>query len=112
MSTITVTLEGNDYTIRPLTLGQIEELRIAILEPPGNDVRETVRHDHARIYGILAAALRADYPEMTIDAIRYCRASFAEVRTAMDRILIHSGLAIAGAESIAASGEAKTATAS
>jgi hypothetical protein len=90
---VTITLEGKEYTIRPLTLGQVEDLRIAVLEPnvPA-DARENVRATYRRHYGILLAALKADYPETTAASVRGLRLHPGELDDAIVKILNLSGL--------------------
>jgi hypothetical protein len=93
---ITITLAGQPYTVQPLTLGQIEELSIAVVTPTHDDPQENVRRNFARTVGILRAALAQDYPALTPEALRALRITRLELNTATDAILTHSGLVTSG----------------
>jgi hypothetical protein len=95
-SPISVTLAGQSYTVPPLTLGQIEDLSVAVVTPTHDDPQENVRRSFARAIGIIRAALAKDYPELTAEALRALHITRLELNTATDAILSHSGLVPSG----------------
>jgi hypothetical protein len=93
---ITITLAGQPYTVPQLTLGQIEDLSVAVVTPTHDDPQENVRRNFGRAIGIIRAALAKDYPELTAEAIRLLHITRLELNTATDAILTHSGLVTSG----------------
>lgn len=92
MQPITIVLEGKDYSVRPLTLGQVEDLRIALVEPLPDNEQERVRWEYRRNLGTIAAALSSDHPDVTLAALKNMRATRDEVQAAVDKIIELSGL--------------------
>lgn len=93
MTDTTITLEGNPYTIKPLTVGQLEDLTAAILMPDTGDPQADARRGFQRMTGSIAAALAIDHPEITVDAIRAMRVTRHELVTAHAQVLEHSAIA-------------------
>lgn len=106
---ITVTLAGTDFPITvPLTLGQLEDLEIAVVVPAADDPQEEMRRSQARGTGILLAALAGDNPDLTVEKLKAMRITRKERSEAIATILDVSGLA---PKKDAAAGEAQAATA-
>lgn len=91
--TLTITLAGKDYTIRPLTIGQLEALHVGMVEAvPADAVGETRRFWRQKI-DMIAAALSVDHPEMTAEEIGKLRLGKVKAVTkAADDILRFAGL--------------------
>lgn len=97
--TITVTLAGQVYTIRRLTLRQLRDLGIGAIKakaPLPADEVEAECEAFDRFTATVAAGLARDYPEMTVEAIYGLEATLAEVVAASRAILDHAGLVPAG----------------
>jgi hypothetical protein len=92
MQPVTITLEGKDYAVRPLTLGQVEDLRIALVEALPDNEQEQVRWEYRRNLGVIAAALSTDHPDVTVGTLKNMRATRDEVSAAVDKIIELSGL--------------------
>jgi hypothetical protein len=88
---ITITLEDKTYTIRQLTIGQDMDLQIGLMLPQNPDPQENVRCGFERNIAIIVAALSADYPEITRNAILQMRVTPEERVAAVDRILDFAG---------------------
>ena len=91
-----VTLEGKEFKVQQLTLGQIEDLSIAVVLADSPDDQESVKRTFRRTLETLAAALSADYPEMTVDKLRQMRISRDELRAANRTVLEFAGLVPSG----------------
>jgi soluble P-type ATPase len=90
---LTVTLAGKAYAATvPLTLGQLEDLNVAVMLPSADNPQEEVRQNFKRNIGIILAALAPEHPELTDLAIRNMRSPNAEFTKAVSDILDASGL--------------------
>jgi len=90
---ITITLGGQPYTIQPLTVGQLEDITVAILAPDTDDTQKNARLGFERMIEALAAALKEDHPSVTVEAIRKMRITRHELMTAHAQVLEHSEIA-------------------
>lgn len=97
MADITITLAGKDYTVGELRLRALRDIHTAaLIENMPEDPQEDVRRFYDRTAGVIAAALRCDHPEMTLDAVLDLAVTRDELIAANNRILQHAGLVPAG----------------
>lgn len=99
MSETMVTLAGRDFTIRPLTLGQLRVVLDVVAGLEGKAGGELVEAA-ARI---IQAGLSREEPTVTLEAVLAMEASLDEVNTVVAAILQTAGLKAGGLPS---SGEA------
>ena len=93
MDETVITLEGKPYPLAtPLTLGQIIDLKIAVVRPTAPDPQDEMRRSYQRSLDILTTALSAAYPEITEASLRGMTVSDAELTAAVSTILDISGL--------------------
>jgi hypothetical protein len=90
---VTVTLAGEVFTISPLTLGQIIDLKIAVNRPTALDVQEEVRRAYLRSLDIVTAALKIGHPDVNPAWLMNSTTSLGELNSAVTTILDISGLA-------------------
>lgn len=87
----TITLGGEEFEILvPLTIGQLEDLRVAVVFTPPEDPVENVRYSAKRERAILLAAM----PDMTEEKLLATRAFPREMNAAVSAILVGSGLIV------------------
>ena len=86
--TETIRLGGRDFTLRPLTLGQLRHLLDALDEMAGASGGGLI--DAAA--KLVAAGLAAAHPELTTDAVLDLSASLDELNIAVAAILNRAGL--------------------
>jgi hypothetical protein len=88
---LTIELAGQDYVIRPLTVGQLEALHIVQLQDaPKDEVVKDFWHGHV---ATIAAALSADHPEMTEEAVKKLRlGTLQKVLKTVQEIRLFAGL--------------------
>lgn len=86
----TITLAGQEYTIAQLTLGQIEDLQVAVAAQSTGDPQKDVRVGMKRGRDIIAAAI-GNYG-VTADSLKAMAISLAEFNAAVSTILEFSGL--------------------
>lgn len=91
----TITLEEKEYYITtPLTLGDLADLRVAIMDVPNPDedpkiaAKRVARHP----YEVISAGLISDYPDMTPEKIFTMRATIPEAEFAFDEICALAGV--------------------
>jgi len=104
-----IKLAGRDFTLRPLTLGQLRVVLPAFARAAGLAREEAI--DAA--IDILAAALSRDTPEMTRAALLATEMLPAELIAAVDAIAKLSGLVPQGdapGEASASAGQSSTAS--
>ncbi|HZP88656.1 MAG TPA: hypothetical protein VFB54_17740 [Burkholderiales bacterium] len=90
---ITIKLAGKDYTIGALTVGQLEELHVGVLEAPDADPQAGARKFWKRNLDLIAIALSADHPDVTRDVIGKMRlGSIKAVNQTVTEILKFAGL--------------------
>jgi len=90
---ITIILEEKEFGITvPLTIGQLEDLQVAVALQPLPDPQENVRRDFEQSLGIIMAAATAENPSLTETALRAMRIPPDELNTAVGTILFESGL--------------------
>jgi hypothetical protein len=105
---LTVTLAGKSYHATvPLTLGQLEDLNVAMVLPGDPDPQKEVRKNAERNREIMLAALLPENPELSHDVLRGMRATNQEYIQAISDIIDASGLV---AKRDAAAGEAPAET--
>jgi hypothetical protein len=86
--TITIALGGRDFTVRPLTIGQLRTIYPAIFQgaalgtPDGYD--KAVR--------CIATALQADHPEVTPEALEALPTTIPELSAAFVAVMTLAGL--------------------
>lgn len=91
---IEITLAGSQYRISALTVGQLEDLHVGVVEPDPVNPVENVRQFWKRNVGILVVALSADHPQMTEECVRKMKlGSVKSVNEAVGKILRFAGLA-------------------
>ena len=90
--TETVTLGGRDFTVRPLTLGQLRPLLDAVDALSGSVAGAMI--DAAA--KILHAGLGAAQPELTLDDVLALEATVPEINTAVAAVLRVAGLVPSG----------------
>lgn len=79
MQALAIKLADREFTIQPLTVGQVEEIH-DILTRQGS--KKTANRD------IIAAALSEDYPDLNCDAVRKMRlGSVKVVNSVVEQIL-------------------------
>lgn len=88
---ITITLAGANYTVEPLTLGEIEDLGAVVVKAPQSDGKI-----FAGAIDIIVQALKKKNPEVTAALLRGSYILPAELRAAQAKILKLSGLAEPG----------------
>lgn len=87
MESITINLAGQDYEIKELTLGQLEEIQEALVKAP-----ETGRIRSERNREIIAIACSEDHPDITVEKLRKMRlGSIRKVDEVTTAILKFSG---------------------
>jgi len=84
----TIRLGGRDFTLQPLTLGQLRHLLDALDQMAGASGGALI--DAAA--KLVAAGLAAAHPDMTADAVLDLSASLSELNTAVAAILKLAGL--------------------
>lgn len=90
---LTIVLAGEKYEIaRPLTLGQVIDLKVAVQLPNSGDADEDARRAQMRVVRVLAAALKPANPELTVDALLAMAISSDEFDAAGNAVLDMSGL--------------------
>ena len=89
-SVLSISLGGRIFQVRPLTLGQIEQLAAASDAFGGADQSAKVSVAAAR--RVVAAALSRDNPQEAENDCGALEASWPELLAASDTILVHSGL--------------------
>jgi hypothetical protein len=92
MESLKITLAGKEFSIASLTLGQIEDLSIAIVLPDTDDPQENIRRSYSRTLATLTTALRKSFPDMTAQALRDMTITREELSAAYSAVLRHSGL--------------------
>ncbi len=92
--TITITLGGRVFTIRPLTLRQIRDLGVGLVKAAARptDAAAAEREAYDRMVETVAGGLARDYPEITAEALLDMEVSLAELQRARLAVLEHSGL--------------------
>ena len=88
---LTIELAGQEYVIRPLTVGQLEALHVEQLrEAPKDEVLKTYWGRHV---STIAAALSVDHPEMTEEAVKKLRlGNLQNVLHTVEEIQLFAGL--------------------
>jgi hypothetical protein len=108
---LTVTLEGKEFQVTvPLTLGQIQDCRVAVVLPQGEDPQEEVKREFKRSSDILIAALSLENPEINADKLRSMRISREEFTLAVNDVLDATGLVPKPKDGAGAQGEAAAET--
>jgi len=105
----TITLGGQTFTVRPLTIGDVEDisaLNAGILEDAATPQQVTARNWRVR-REVIARAIQSDHPDMTADKIRDLPGNGKEIIDAHEKVLEVAGLIEPGAKP----GEAKAETA-
>jgi hypothetical protein len=90
---ITITLGERTFTVQPLTVGQLEDLTVAIFAPDTGDPQKDARRGFERMIEALAAALSEDHPDVDAAAIRKMQATRHELVTAHAQVLELSEIA-------------------
>src|SRR5258707_15676690 len=90
--TETITLDGREFALRPLTLGQLRHLLDALDEMAGASGGGLI--DAAA--KLVKAGLAAAHPELTVEAVLDCAANLPELNAAVAAILHLAGLHPAG----------------
>ncbi len=85
---VTIALGGRDFAVRPLTIGQFREIYPAVFKGAGLASEEG--YDQA--VKCIAAALRRDHPEMSVDALLDLETTIDELSAAFIAIMKLSGL--------------------
>jgi len=93
LETLTITIAGQQFTIQPLTVGQLQDLHVGVVEPVPEDPAEGVRKFWARSIGIISTALSVDHPNMTPEMIGKLRlGTLTSVKRTVDDILDFAGI--------------------
>lgn len=88
-----ITIGGKELQATvPFTIGQLQDLRVAVVLPPAADPAEEVKRDFKRSVDTLVAALQPEHPEITADSLMAMRTTPAELNKAVTDILEASGL--------------------
>jgi len=105
-----VTLAGKEWAATtPLTLGQLQDLRIAVVLEPAADAQEETKRDFKRSVDIICGALGQENPEFTPEKMLAMRITPKELNLAVSQILSASGLVTVEQTGEAGAGEAKAA---
>lgn len=92
MDSITITLAEKQFSIQPLTVGQLEEMHVGLLLPPNADPSEGVKDWWQQTREIIVTALCEDHPDMTMDVVKKMRlGTLKVVRETREQILIFAG---------------------
>ena len=84
MESITITLAGQDYEIKELTLGQLEDIQSALSGDPGEMNRK-----------VIAIACSEDHPDITAEKLKKIRlASIKKVDAIVRAILKFAGYSL------------------
>jgi hypothetical protein len=86
--TETITLDGHEFTLRPLKLGQLRHVLDALDAMSGKSGGALI----AAAAQVVAAGLAPAHPELTSDAILDLEAGIAELNTAVAAVLRIGGL--------------------
>ncbi|HXP29711.1 MAG TPA: hypothetical protein VN832_01385 [Stellaceae bacterium] len=94
----TLTFGGQDFTVRPLTIGQLRAVGVgaAKLRQTADDPVAAEGAWYDAMAEIISAALRRDHPEMTVEAVLALEADVPRLVEANRVILRLSGLVPAG----------------
>ena len=93
METLTITLADKEYTVQPLTIGQLRDLHVGIVEPIPADLKEGTRQFWERNLAIISKALEGEHPEMTPEVLSKMRlGNIKSVKETVDAILVFTGL--------------------
>lgn len=93
METLTIKLAGSEYTIQPLTVGQLQDLHIGVVKGIPQDAEEGVRQFWAKNVDVIAVALEKDHPEVTREVLGKMRlGSVKAVNETVSEILVFAGL--------------------
>lgn len=103
---LTVKLAGKSFEVKPLTLAQLRELAIGVVEPDPADQQELVGRSFDRAVARIALALKTDHPDMTTEKLYAMSITRDELRAAADAVLQFSGLIPKPAAESPPSGEA------
>lgn len=92
-STLTITIGDTPYTIRPLTVGQLEEMHAGVLLAADADPQKGVRDWWKQSREIIGAALAEDHPSVVSpEAIKKLRiGSYQDAKRVRDQILVFAG---------------------
>ena len=108
METLTITLAGQKFVIQPLTVGQLQDLHVGVVETASDEPAEGVRQYWTRNIKLISIALSEAHPNMTEDTIRKMRlGTLPAVKQAVEEILIFAGIWV---KKESKSGEAPAAT--
>lgn len=108
METLSITLAGQKFEIQPLTVGQLQDLHIGVVEPIPDDPADSVRQFWSRNIKLIAIALAEAHPQMTEETIRKMRlGTLPAVKQTVEDILVFAGIVEKKGQK---SGEAQAAT--
>jgi len=94
LETLDIVLAGQKYTIQPLTVGQLQDLHIGVVEPTPDDPEDGVRKFWSRNIALIHTALSVDHPQMTVEIIGKMRlGTITAVKRTVDDILVFAGIA-------------------
>jgi hypothetical protein len=89
---LTITLAGVKYTIGQLTLGQLRDLSVGVTLPDAPDPQENVRRSFDRSVNVIATAVVAANPDLTLSKLYEMAITREEMRDATNEILKFAGL--------------------
>ena len=92
--TVAITIAGQGFTVRRLTLRQLRDLQVGSAKAfnAPDELADRVLFSYEADLGIIAAALARDYPAMTVDALYDLETTKTEIGDAAMAILRFSGL--------------------
>lgn len=96
----TITLGGQTFTVRPLTIGDVEDisaLNAEVLEKSASQHEAALRNWRVR-REVIARAIRADHPDMTAEKLKELPGNAQEMIKAHEKILLLSGLVVSPGE--------------
>lgn len=108
-TTLKFKLGDREFEVRPLTIGQLEDLDVAVTLEDSTDPQENTRRSFRRMRMAIAAAVEEDYPDVTEDVIKKMRVTRDELLGCYISILQFSGLKRRGKDAKPGEGEAPAA---
>jgi hypothetical protein len=92
-NSITLTLDGKQFVVGKLNIGQMQDLTVAVFLPLSDDPQENQRRIFDRNLACILAALKKTHPDLTLDKLKEWGFTPKEMVAAADDILVFSGLA-------------------
>ena len=86
----TIALGGREFSVRPLTIGQLSTIYPAIFQGAALGTEE----GYLKAVRCIQAALAEDHPEMTLDEVKKLRTTIPELSQAFVAVMKLAGLTL------------------